>query len=199
MLPSICKKRTGHDRSVERRKSQGTNLLERAKPRCSVVVLSWHCRSIRRGGTAALRPPQPSPSNHPTTLQSPNITHRYPQPSLTPKNDYAWQIDKCAWKRGIVKGRRKQVVLWPAKVWRPDPGPALQHNTRDPETSSSLSPWDETRSLSYRWLTIVKDQQWWLREKEMPWRPVRAHHFLLQTCNNFRHNQLITICSMALY
>ena len=107
MLPSICKKRTGHDRSVERRDSQGTNPLERAKPRCSVVVLSWHCRSIRRGGTAALRPSQPSLSNQPTTLQSPTITHRNPQPSVILKSDHARQIDKSARQTGNCQRQEK--------------------------------------------------------------------------------------------
>ena len=61
---------------------------------------SGHCRSIRRGGTAALTPSQPSPSNQPTILQSPTITHRNPQPSLTLKSDHARQIDKSVWQKG---------------------------------------------------------------------------------------------------
>ena len=82
-----------HDRSVERRDSQGTNQLERAKPRCSVVVLSIRALPIdqkRRHSCSHTIPTLPvQPSNH-----LPNITHRNPQPSLTLKSDHARQIDK---------------------------------------------------------------------------------------------------------
>ena len=89
-----------HDRSVERRDSQGTNQLERAKPRCSVVVLSIRALPIdqkRRHSCSHTIPTLPvQPPNHPTTFQSPNITHCNPQPSLILKSDHARQINKSA-------------------------------------------------------------------------------------------------------
>ena len=58
-----------HDRSVERRDSQGRNLLERAKPRCSVVVLSIRALPIdqkRRHSCSHTIPTLPfQPTNHP--------------------------------------------------------------------------------------------------------------------------------------